>query len=67
MSMQGNSYYVVLLDFSTNYSSVYFIKNRDHLLVNVLVPYIHDEVTPLGCKVIKFQCDDESINNSKSE
>ena len=66
VSMQGNSYFVVLLDFSTNYSSVYFIKSRDDLLTLVLIPFISDLVTPLNGQIIKFQCDDEIINKSAS-
>ena len=58
MSIQGNSYYVVLLDFNTNYSFVYFMKNKSDLLLFALTPYMYDIVNPLEGQIVKFQCDD---------
>ena len=64
-SMQGNNYYVVLLDFCTNFSSIYFIKTRDLLLTEALKPFFNSFVAPMNGQIFQLQCDDEKINQSK--
>ena len=66
LSLQGNKYCTVFIDFGTDLTSVYFHQTKDEFFTKCLKPYYYDVINPANGRIDKLhylQSDDDSIFN----